>query len=86
MNEIFNKNIYLEYTINNLHKFLEYLIPITVILTLPLWAFPYLFFFTIHKIINFIEYLHITFSFLLHSTHSSPLHYAILKGNGRYLR
>jgi hypothetical protein len=86
MSKIFNKNIYLEYIINNLHKSREYLIPIIVILTLPLWAIPYLIFIAIDKTINIIKYLHTAFAFLINTTHSAPLHYAILKGNGRYLR
>lgn len=86
MNRRPNKSNYLYSLLLLAYTYIDYWIPFIAITTFPLWIFPYLLFLIFSKIITILRYLYTILVSILHLNSSSHLYYAVLKGNGRYLR
>jgi hypothetical protein len=66
--------------------YMDYWLPLVVILTFPVWILPVLIYCLFSKLLQIFKcFLNIGNS-LINATPTPDLCYAILKGNGRYLR
>jgi hypothetical protein len=86
MNRRANKCNYLYSLLLVVYTYIDYFIPFIVIFTFPLWVFPYFLFLSFSKIISVFRYLYLIAASIVDRSTPSHLYYAVLKGNGRYLR
>jgi len=77
---------YLKKIIALIYNYMDYWIPCIVVCSFPLWLFPYLLFIAASKTYSLWSYIFKTVFAIVTPISSPPLYYAILKGNGRYLR
>lgn len=86
MSKIYHKGGWLEDVLTLIHYYMDYAIPVLVVCCFPIWVLPYLIFLTFERTVNVARYLQAVCWYFTNPTHSKILYYAILKGNGRYLR
>jgi len=86
MDRIDHKNNYLYSLLLLIYTYMDYWIPCIVIFTFPLWIFPYLLFLIFSKTISIIRYVYTIGVSLVRPVNLCQLYYAVLKGNGRYLK
>ena len=69
-----------------LHAYMDYIIPVAVLLTFPLWILPALIYYTNYKLFQIAKCILRMGNHIVGNPHPQQPAYAILKGNGRYLR
>jgi hypothetical protein len=67
-------------------RYMDYWIPVCVFLSFPIWILPGVFYYLAWKVVQSWKSMVTLGRTLLFNTASSALSYAILRGNGRYLR
>lgn len=68
------------------HAYMDYWMPCLVVLTFPFWLLPVLTFLFLSKTLSFLRYLFTMVQSVMNPHQIPEVGYAILKGNGRYLR
>jgi hypothetical protein len=66
--------------------YMDYWLPLLLFITLPLWILPALFYYSTWRMVQMWKCCLRMGNKLIHTDTPSELSYAILRGNGKYLR
>lgn len=70
-----------------IYRYMDYWIPICVVLSFPIWILPALLYYLACNLLHTCNSIKLISKTLIGAkTHPSQLSYAIIRGNGRYLR